>query len=188
MSGAAKRIGSAGRRVRASRKNAPASRNKKKAQPARTRKVGMNPRTAFSALGKEDGIGVYVLVAEKMDGRWDTADSSHVLAKSLGSAGGAGTRRRRLSGTLCRAMAAVGHPQRGRILCKLLEGPATYQSLQHLTKLKAGPLYHHVGELRMAGLMLPKQRDLYELTRAGRNVILAALALGSLVRDGRRRP
>ena len=147
----------------------------------------MNPRMAFSALGKEDGFGVYVLVAEKMDGRWDTADSAHVLAKSLRSAGGAGARRR-LSGTLCRAMAAVGHPQRGRILCKLLEGPATYQSLQRLTKLKAGPLYHHVGELRMAGLMLPKLRDLYELTRAGRNVSLAALALGSLVRDGRRRP
>lgn len=144
----------------------------------------MNPRTAFSALGQENGIGVYLLVAEKMDGRWDTADSSHILANSLG----AGARRGRLSSTLCRAMAAVGHPQRGRILCKLLEGPATYQALQHLTKLKAGPLYHHVGELRMAGLMLPRQRDLYELTRAGRNVILATLALGSLVRDGRRRP
>ena len=184
MSGAAKRTAPAGRRVQVSRKHAPASRKKKKAKPAPVRKVGMNPRRAFSALGQENGMGVYLLVAEKMDGRWDAAESSHILANSLG----AGARCGRLSTTLCRAMAAVGHPQRGRILCKLLEGPATYQALQHLTKLKAGPLYHHVGELRMAGLMLPRERDLYELTRAGRNVILATLALGSLVRDGRRRP
>jgi predicted transcriptional regulator len=85
-------------------------------------------------------------------------------------------------------LAAVGHEQRARILRKLLDGPATYRALQRLTKLKAGPLYHHVNQLRLNGLILPKQRDLYELTRGGRNVILAVLALGSLIRDGRRRP
>jgi len=63
-----------------------------------------------------------------------------------------------------------------------------YRSLQQLTKLKAGPLYHHINQLRLAGLILPKQRDLYELSRSGRNLIMTVMALGSLVRDRRRRP
>lgn len=85
-------------------------------------------------------------------------------------------------------MAAVGHPHRGKIMLKLLDGPATYRTLQKVTRLKAGPLYHHINQLRLAGLILPKQRDLYELTRGGRNLILAAMLLGPLIRDTRRRP
>jgi len=73
-------------------------------------------------------------------------------------------------------------------MVKLLEGPGTYRALQKVTKLKAGPLYHHVSQLRLAGLILPKQRDLYELTRGGRNLILTVAAVGGLIRDGRRRP
>lgn len=184
----ARRKAVASRAGRASKKSTRLTRRKKKAKPSRVKKVRMSPRTAFPSLAQADGTAVFVLVAEKMDGQWDVADNSRAFVNSIRSGRGGIAHRRGLSGALCRAMAAVGHPQRGQILCKLLEGPATYQSLQRLTKLKAGPLYHHVGELRLAGLMLPKQRDLYELTRAGRNVILAALALGSLVRDGRRRP
>ena len=89
---------------------------------------------------------------------------------------------------VCRALGAAGHVQRGAILLKLLEGPATYRALQRVTKLKAGPLYHHVNQLRLAGLLLPKQRDLYELTRGGRNLILSVSALGKLINDRRRRP
>ncbi len=68
--------------------------------------------------------------------------------------------------------------------------PAVCQSIdqEKVTKLKAGPLYHHINQRRLAGLMLPKERDLYELTRGGRNLIVTAMALGSLVRDARRRP
>ena len=91
-------------------------------------------------------------------------------------------------GQTCRSLAAMGHAQRAKLMAKLLEGPATYRALQKVTGLKAGPLYHHVNQLRLAGLILPKQRDLYELTRGGRNLILAALAAGSLIRDKRRRP
>jgi hypothetical protein len=75
-----------------------------------------------------------------------------------------------------------------RLMGKLLEGPATYGALQRLTKLKAGPLYHHVNQLRLGGLIRPKQRDLYELTRGGRNLILAILVAGPLINDSRRRP
>ena len=85
-------------------------------------------------------------------------------------------------------MAAVGHSVRLMILGRLLEGPATYQSLKHTTKLKPGPLYHHINQLRLAGLILPKQRDLYELTRGGRNLVIALALIGPLIGDRRRRP
>lgn len=87
-----------------------------------------------------------------------------------------------------RAMAAVGHAVRLKILGRLLDGPATYQSLKHTTKLKPGPLYHHINQLRLAGLILPKQRDLYELTRGGRNLVIALALIGPLIGDRRRRP
>ncbi|MBU0716604.1 MAG: hypothetical protein KJ749_00005, partial [Planctomycetes bacterium] len=106
--------------------------------------------------------------------------------------GGAGTGGRRGSRTIdaktLACLAAAGHPIRGRLLTKLLEGPATYRALQRTTKTKAGPLYHHINQLRLAGLIMPKQRDLYELTRAGRNLILVALAIKPLLNDRRRRP
>ena len=89
---------------------------------------------------------------------------------------------------VCQALAAVGHRSRAKLLCKLLEGPATYGSLQRVSKLKAGPLYHHINHLRLARLILPKQRDLYELTRGGRNLILSVMVLATVIRDGRRRP
>ena len=45
-----------------------------------------------------------------------------------------------------------------------------------------------VDKLRLAGLIGPKQRDLYDLTRAGRNVAVVTALLGRLNRDRRPRP
>jgi len=89
---------------------------------------------------------------------------------------------------LARVLGALGSAHRLRILFKLLEGAATYRTLQKVTGLKAGPLYHHISQLRLAELVGPKQRDLYELTRAGRNVVVVASVLGALSRDRRPRP
>ncbi len=88
----------------------------------------------------------------------------------------------------CQALSTLGHLQRVRMLSKLLDGPCTYAALAKTTKLKAGPLYHHINQLRLSGLVLPKQRDLYELTRGGRNLALIAMVAGSLAKDSRRRP
>ncbi len=99
-----------------------------------------------------------------------------------------GRRRFRASAATCRAFAAVGHPTRAKLLGKLVEGPATYRALQTATKLAAGPLYHHINQLRLTGLILPKPRDLYELTRGGRNLVVTMAALEPLLRDSRRRP
>ena len=87
-----------------------------------------------------------------------------------------------------RTLGALGHSVRIRILRKLLDGPATYQTLKKTTKLKPGPLYHHINQLRLSELILPKERDLYELSRGGRNLILGAIVLSAMIHDRRRRP
>lgn len=87
--------------------------------------------------------------------------------RSLGSR----ARQRRL----CRYLAGAAHPHRLAVLVKLLEGPATYKALQKTTGQKSGPLYHHVNQLRIAGLVAPAQRDLYQLTPAGRAVVAMLL-------------
>ncbi len=89
---------------------------------------------------------------------------------------------------LAAVLAALGSVHRLTILAQLLEGPATYRALGSRTHLKAGPLYHHINQLRLAGLVGPKTRDTYVLTRAGRNAILTAVAMRSLIKDTRLRP
>jgi hypothetical protein len=77
-------------------------------------------------------------------------------------------------------LAALAHPQRIAILLKLLPGEANHRLLVKTTGLKAGPLYHHLRELRSAGLIGPKVRDVYELTRTGRRALLATIAMARL--------
>ena len=137
-------------------------------------------------------------MAEGNGSQWDlawaitdrTASGRERLEARLG--GGVGGGRRSVSRTqvarLAGALAALGSVHRVQILAKLLEGPGTYRTLQKVTRLKAGPLYHHVAQLRLAGLIGPKQRDLYDLTRGGRNLVLVALTLPKLIRDRRARP
>lgn len=85
-------------------------------------------------------------------------------------------------GDLSRLLATVAHQQRLAMLCELLAGEATHKTLAKLTGLKAGPLYYHIRELRAAGLIGPKVRDLYTLTRRGRRMILGVLAIERLTR------
>ena len=79
-------------------------------------------------------------------------------------------------------LAAVGHHQRIRIVLKLLGGEATHRLLAKATGLKAGPLYYHLRELRLAGLIGPKVRDLYVLTPKGQRALLAVLAMERMCR------
>jgi DNA-binding transcriptional ArsR family regulator len=85
---------------------------------------------------------------------------------------------------LARILAAIAHPQRLTILFRLLACEATHQVLARATGLKAGPLYYHLRELRAAGLIGPKVRDLYILTPIGTRLVLAAIAAGRLCGGG----
>ena len=78
-------------------------------------------------------------------------------------------------------LTALGHLQRLAILFKLMEGEATHRLLAKTTKLKAGPLYYHLRELRSTGLIGPKVRDVYSITNNGQKILLTVIALGKLI-------
>ena len=48
------------------------------------------------------------------------------------------------------------------------------------TGLKGGPLYHHVNQLRLAGLVRPKERNLYEITPAGTKWLMLGAAMAKM--------
>ncbi len=175
-----------------SRKNARKTKRKSVKGPAK----GKPPRgfrgdiqRSWMRAGKSARCAVLLAVGE-----WDHGGADLTVVESV--VGGQGHRRstRDAGGRTsamaeaARMLAALGHPVRLAIMRKLLDGPATYAAMRKLTRLAAGPLYHHVGALRLAGLLMPKQRDLYELTRGGRNMILLAMTLPVVGRDRRRRP
>lgn len=174
-------------RSTAKRSKAPVPRAK--AGPGRKPQKGTR-RDTFARLRRGGGMGVAVTVVEGAADVWDEHVECYevVATRKGGLSGGAVGRLKRVLPRMAPTLAALGHADRARIMAKLLEGPATYRALQNLTKMQAGPLYYHLGELRSAGLILPKQRDLYELTRGCRNISLVIVAAESLVRDKRRRP
>jgi DNA-binding HxlR family transcriptional regulator len=181
----------------------PARRRKRESVGERRRPRRAVGREAFPPgmlkFGREGGCAATIIIVERAARGVDTVRNTVKVPS-----GGAGSGQRSVGGRgpapgrgrgsgevprpVCQAFSTLGHVLRAKIVRKLLEGPATYQALKRLTKLKVGPLYHHVNQLRLAGIILPKQRDLYELTRGGRNLIVAAMALARLTRDLRRRP
>lgn len=182
----------------------------RKAKTSRKRSFGGKAKTGGKGRGKKteesrfpqlrakDGCGVSLLIVERVGGElYETQRTYEVVIDGItgdaskgGGRGGRSSAKRlgALAANACQAMAACGHPVRAIILTELLYGPATYRALQHAAKAKAGPLYHHIHHLRLAGLIRPKQRDLYELTRGGRNLILIVLVAKPCMADKRRRP
>ena len=87
--------------------------------------------------------------------------------------------------SLVRLLNGLANTHRLGIIRELLRGPVTYESLAAATKLRGGPLYHHVAQLRLAGLVAPRERNRYRLTRAGRTLVTVLLAVLPLARDSR---
>ena len=79
---------------------------------------------------------------------------------------------------LCNAMA---NPRRVAMLKAIFTGAGSYAELSDRLGLKAGPLYHHVRELRLAGLLELAQRDTYRLTEYGKYALLLACLSESLL-------
>lgn len=149
----------------------------------------------LTALQRPPRAVAFAMVGEAIGERRDLAVFAETvsMADAGGGRGDAALERRRtaLRGRIALAvgaMSALGHKARVTLMVRLLEGPATYRAIRQATRLKAGPLYHHVHHLRLAGLLRPKERDLYELTRSGRNMLLIALAASGMIADQRARP
>lgn len=79
---------------------------------------------------------------------------------------------------LCNAMA---NSRRVAMLKAIFTGAGSYAELSESLQLKAGPLYHHVRELRLAGLLELAQRDTYRLTEYGKHALLLACVNESLL-------
>jgi len=167
------------------------------AAPPRSARRIRQPVKRLSARAT-DGCVLEIAVVERQGSRGDvvqsvivaeTADSSHSIRGSARRREGNRFRRQPLvlDEKTARTLAALGHPQRLKLLAALLKGPAIYRALARATELKVGPLYHHINQLRLTGLILPKERNLYELTKAGRSVAMLAGAIGVLGKHGRLR-
>lgn len=75
---------------------------------------------------------------------------------------------------------SLASTHRLKIAYRLLEGPAGYRQLQEATTLQAGPLYHHIDELRLAGLVQvrrPGGHNLYELSKVGTRLTILSLVI-----------
>ncbi len=134
--------------------------------------------TSFDGAARDrkrvERVGVVRRAAGGRKGVFPRAQDRELAARRLCR----GVRADRLAGLL----AAVAHRERIGILLKLLGGEATHRLLSKATGLKAGPLYYHLSELRSAGLIGPKTRDLYVLAPNGRRAILAVLAMERMCR------
>ncbi len=85
------------------------------------------------------------------------------------------------------SLGSLASTHRLTIVHRLMEGPAGYGQLREATKLQAGPLYHHIGFLRLAGVVGPKSRDVYELTESGRRLALLSVLVPKLLRSRAKR-
>jgi len=85
--------------------------------------------------------------------------------------------------SLAKLLSAFGHPQRIAIMKAIYTGAGSYGELRKRVGLKAGPMYHHLRELRLAGVLADGPRDVYRLTRRGRDVLILACSLGALWDD-----
>jgi DNA-binding HxlR family transcriptional regulator len=77
-------------------------------------------------------------------------------------------------------LSAFGHPQRVAIMKAIFSGAGTYADLREKVPLKAGPMYHHLRELRLAGVLADGARDVYRLTPRGRDALILACTLMSI--------
>jgi predicted transcriptional regulator len=77
--------------------------------------------------------------------------------------------------------AGFAHPQRVLLLRTLMEGATRYSELRAALGAKAGPLYHHIRQLRLCGLLEAGPRDTYHLTLRGRLAAGVMCALDRLL-------
>ncbi|MBN1344789.1 MAG: winged helix-turn-helix transcriptional regulator [Phycisphaerae bacterium] len=81
---------------------------------------------------------------------------------------------------LAKLLCAFAHPQRVAIIKAIFTGAGTYADLRERVGLKAGPMYHHLRELKLAGVLADGPRDVYRLTRQGKDALILACSLATL--------
>jgi DNA-binding HxlR family transcriptional regulator len=77
---------------------------------------------------------------------------------------------------LARMLAGFGNPSRVRVARAVLSGANTHHALSQAVGLRTGPLYHHLRELERSGLLMRVDRNRYDLSRRGRDLLLVCTA------------
>lgn len=130
---------------------------------------------AVEGKGREVSTSVESMISERRGGgpreRSTAATAARNLVKGLNLE------------TIAASLGSLASTHRLTIVHRLMEGPAGYGQLREATKLQAGPLYHHIGFLRLAGVVGPKSRDVYELTESGRRLALLSVLVPKLLRS-----
>jgi DNA-binding HxlR family transcriptional regulator len=78
---------------------------------------------------------------------------------------------------LAKTLSALGHSHRILLLRAMFDGVTSYAMLRRRTGLKPGPMYHHLRELRIAGLLKDGPRDVYRPTELAENLFWTCWAV-----------
>ncbi len=127
---------------------------------------------------KAFGSGVLIAVAE-CQGR---QTSLRIIRREAFSVrAGDRNRTRLLAGVdennLARMLSGIGQRHRVVVLRAILAGANTHAALKKVTGLAAGPLYHHLRSLERAALVTFVERNRYDVSRVGRDLIMLATAI-----------
>ena len=138
----------------------------------------------FPKPGREASVAA-VITAGRRGGAWAKIRCGAWIWSSANRPNGEPLPRGAQLGKLAETLAAAGHSHRLRILNALANGHADHQRLNQVTCLAPGPLYYHLRELQLSGLVQRSNRNVYELTRKGTTVTQTVLALWSLLKQQR---
>jgi hypothetical protein len=127
-----------------------------------------------------------VVVGDRQGGRWKVRENTLDLTHAPGRVPRRLPDRMDWSG-LAGRLAAAGSRHRLKIMARLLNGPAGHLDLQRVTGLQAGPPYHHLRALRLEGLLSMAARNSYDLTMAGRNLLLIMAAAAPMLKPQTRK-
>lgn len=75
-------------------------------------------------------------------------------------------------------LGGLAHPDRIRLAIAMMTGADTHLKLSTETRLAAGPLYHHLRAMQLAGLVHQPSRNFYTLTEQGEMLLLIAACIG----------
>ncbi len=138
---------------------------------------------ALDARRGRYGAAVLVAVVEAAGGR----PNVRVRRRESIARGPGGRPRQRLlesvsDGSMGLVLVGLAQRQRIRIARAILSGANTHAGLSRAVRLAPGPLYHHLRTLERGGLVAFVERNRYDLTPMGRDLLLAlTTVIGSAV-------
>lgn len=138
--------------------------------------VALSAATLFPRLSQRAaafGIGVLFAIA---DARGKKPSVRLVRREAFASRPGGRNRVNLLESVdeerLARVLAGMGQRHRVGVLRAILAGANTHASLKDASGLAAGPLYHHLRSLERAGLATFVERNRYDVSPLGRDLML----------------